>query len=134
MVSCRLLMRNHVWGSSALTRERLPVDIKGKKSTYVKSLGLMNFYSLNFTLMICPLPGLSSGSGCRSPDRTPEQLMMTSAPLSANWRTIWGHYKCTHSMTKKHILKCNLFQWCQSWIFSIITPVFRNHSNMRICC
>ncbi len=38
------------------------------------------------------------------------------------------------------ILKSNLFLWWQSWIFSIITPVFsvtwsfRNHSNMLICC
>jgi len=36
------------------------------------------------------------------------------------------------------ILTCNLFQWWQSWIFSIITPVFsgtwsfRNHSIMLI--
>ncbi len=38
-----------------------------------------------------------------------------------------------------YILKSNLFLWWQSWIFSIITPVFRvtwsfrNHSNMLIC-
>jgi len=24
----------------------------------------------------------------------------------------------------EYILKCNLFIWCQSWIFSIITSVF----------
>ncbi len=37
-------------------------------------------------------------------------------------------------------LKCNLFLWWQSWIFSIITPVFSvtwsfiNHFNMLIWC
>ncbi len=37
-------------------------------------------------------------------------------------------------------LKCNLFLWWQTWIFSIITPVFtvtwsfRNHFNMLISC
>ncbi len=40
----------------------------------------------------------------------------------------------------KYLLKCNLFLWWQSWIFSIITPVssvtwfFRKHSNMLIWC
>ncbi len=35
------------------------------------------------------------------------------------------------------ILKCNLFLWFQSWVFSIVTPVtwsFRNHSNNMIYC
>ncbi len=38
------------------------------------------------------------------------------------------------------IFKCKLLLWCQSWIFSIITPVFsvkwsfRNNLNMLICC
>jgi len=40
----------------------------------------------------------------------------------------------------EHILKCNLFPWSQSWIFSTISPVFsvtwsfRYHSNILICC
>ncbi len=44
-----------------------------------------------------------------------------------------------NSLLFEYILKCNLFLM-QSWIFSIITPVFsatwsfRNHSNMLICC
>ncbi len=47
-------------------------------------------------------------------------------------------YYCSLN-TFLYILKCNFFLWWQSWIFSIITPVFsvtwsfRNHSNMLIC-
>jgi len=51
--------------------------------------------------------------------------------------------KYNHNLKKNYFnifSKCNLFLWCQSWIFSIIIPVisvscfFRNHSNMMICC
>ncbi len=51
------------------------------------------------------------------------------------WDCNWNNW-----LLFEHILTCNLFLWWQSWIFSIITPVFsviwsfRNQSNMLIRC
>ena len=38
------------------------------------------------TLMICPRPGCSRGSGCNDPAHTPVQLIITSAPPLATWQ------------------------------------------------
>ncbi len=47
-------------------------------------------------------------------------------------------FKFSVLMYFKCHLKCNLFLWCWSWIFSShyssVTWSFRNNSNMLICC
>lgn len=42
--------------------------------------------TFTLTLMICPRPGFSRGSGCNAPDHTPVQLIITSAPPLATWQ------------------------------------------------
>ncbi len=65
------------------------------------------------------------------------RLLYSSRPSVIFWNriAIWNNW-----LLFEHILTCNLFLWWQSWIFSIITPVFsviwsfRNQSNMLIRC
>ncbi len=53
---------------------------------------------------------------------------------------LWNIITNKKKILFEYILKCNWILWWQSYIFSIITPVFsvtwffRNHNNMLICC
>ncbi len=50
------------------------------------------------------------------------------------------HWSLLYLQVKIFIYVCAVCMWCQSWIFSTITPVFSvtwsfiNHSDMLICC
>ncbi len=72
----------------------------------------------------------------------PSQLfiMLTKAKCSNNSNIVKYYYNLKETVFYLNILKKVIYSSDQSWIFSIITPVFsvtwsfRNHSNMLIWC
>jgi len=64
----------------------------------------------------------------------------SSSAIHLNSNILKYYYNLKYLLFCEYVFKCNLFLWCQSWIFRIITPVFCvtwsfiNHSNMLICC
>lgn len=67
----------------------------------------LNPSGLTFT--ICPRPGLSSGSGWRSPDLIPLQFIITSAPDSASLMK-----RTEHKAWKREVLTYSQY-FCKKW-------------------